>query len=444
MNQSVKEQITQPFWILDSGLLFPHITLLEELMSFSFSNALSGLKASSASLDVTGNNIANSNTTGYKSNRINFADIFYGASANQERGLGVRVVGATANFTQGSLTDSASPTNMALSGNGFFVVQESNGARAYTRAGDFTIDKDGYLVTSTGARVQGFAAANGKIDAGTPLSDIKFPLGETVPPVMTTQATFRMNLNSADAANSTFHAPTQVYDSKGVAHTLDMAFTKQTDGSYQMSATLDGKPVNTSADGGAASANPVSFTFDANGQLTSPKSLSIVPDQTALNGATLGPVAIQLNQTNPDGTTGASNITNFALASAVSSTTQDGAPAGSLASFTTDRSGTIMGIFSNGQTRPIAQVAVATFNAQTELVHASNNLYHESSAAGSASIGAAGTGGRGEIVGNSLEQSNVDLASEFTDLIVAQRSFQANSRVITTISQTMQDLLQIS
>ena len=413
----------------------------------SFTTALSGLRASSDSLGVTGNNIANANTTAFKRSSISFADVFNsigarinGAGSSVQIGNGVQTVATPTNFTQGTFNDTGAPTNAAIQGNGFFVVESSLGGRSYTRAGDFTLDRNGFLVTPGGDKVQGYAAVDGSIQPGSPLTSIKIPVGETFAPKVTTEATLRMNLNSTDASGSAFHAPVQVFDSKGVSHTLDIVFTKQTDGTYLIEANLDG----TTATVTAGAVSPAALTFDSNGVLTSPALLSIEPDQTALDGATLPNIDINLFQTNPDGSTGPANITNYAAASTVASTQQDGAAAGSLTglSITADGNGTINAVFSNGQTRPLGQLAIATFNSQSGLNHLGGNLFGETPASGQPSFGAAGTGGRGEIVGGSLEQSNVDLASEFTDLIVAQRSFQANSRVITTINQTLQDLIQ--
>jgi flagellar hook protein FlgE len=174
--------------------------------------------------------------------------------------------------------------------------------------------------------------------------------------------------------------------------------------------------------------------------LTAPNTLSVVPDQALLNGASLPAIAVNLRQAN-----GAANITNYAAPSGVASTDQDGFAAGDLASLSlaADRSGTLYAIFSNGQRRMLGQVPLAVFNAQNGLRRLGNNLFGETLTSGQPSIGVAGTSGRGEIVGGALEQSNVDIATEFTDLIVAQRSFQANSRVITTLNQTLQELLQI-
>jgi flagellar hook protein FlgE len=417
-------------------------------MSFTFSTALTGLQAASQSLNLTGNNIANANTTAFKGATLSFADVFTnstgvrlnGAGTTLQIGNGVRVAATQINFAQGTLTDSASPTSAAIEGNGFFVVQDQTGARLYTRAGEFVVDRTGALVTPGGQRVLGYEAVNGAIPTGAPLAPLTVPVGEKLPPVVTTQATLRMNLNAADAAGARFNAPAQVYDTKGNAHTFELVFVKQANGSYQVTAQLDGNAAQLSVDGGAPGAGPATLTFDANGQLTAPNTLSVVPNQALLNGASLPAIAVNLRQTN-----GAANITNYAAPSGVASTDQDGFAAGDLASLSlaADRSGTLYAIFSNGQRRMLGQVPVAVFNAQNGLRRLGNNLFGETLTSGQPSIGTAGTSGRGEIVGGALEQSNVDIATEFTDLIVAQRSFQANSRVITTLNQTLQELLQI-
>lgn len=413
-------------------------------MPFSFSTALSGLRASSNSLGVTGNNIANANTTAYKSSSITFADIFTnslgvrlnGSGSAMQIGSGVATASIPTNFTQGNLTDSSSPTAAGIQGTGFFVVKSATGAQVYTRAGDFGIDHNGFLVAPDGSQIQGYAAVGVTIPAGGALTSIKIPIGEITAPVATTQLTLKMNLNSADGAGSIFHAPSQVLDSKGVAHALDLTFTKQTDGSYQVAGSLDGNAATISA--------PSTLTFDSNGLLTAPATLSIVPNQAMLNGATLPSINVNLYKTNPDGTQGSANITNFAVTSAVAAIEQDGFVAGSLTglSMSANHDGVISAVFSNGQVRPIAQFALATFNSQDGLTRLGGNTFGETAGSGQASIGTAGSGGRGIVVGNALEQSNVDLAGEFTDLIVAQRSFQANSKVIQTISQTLQDLIQ--
>lgn len=414
-------------------------------MPFSFSTALSGLHAASDALGVSGNNLANANTIAYKSASITFADVFTnslrfnGSGGVLQIGDGVSTAAIDTNFAQGNLETSGSSTAAAIQGHGFFVLKNPAGAMVYTRAGDFSINRDGYLVSPDGSFAQGYAAINGVIPEGSGLTSVKIPIGETIAPVATTQLTLKMNLNSADQPGATFHSSAQVYDSKGVTHTADTTFVRQADGTYTISATLDGDAavIDTGAD-------PAKLVFDSNGLLTAPAALSIKPDQTKLDGATLPSIKVNLYQTNPDGSQGPANITNFATQSAVAAIQQDGFAAGSLTglSISASQDGVLFAVFSNGQVRPIAQLAVATFNAQDGLSHLGGNNYGETPASGQASIGNAGSGGRGLIVGGALEQSNVDIAAEFTNLIVAQRTFQANSRVISTINQTLQDLIQ--
>lgn len=422
-------------------------------MPFSFVTALSGLRSSSDALSVSGNNIANSNTIAFKSSDISFADVYTsstgvrlnGAGATVQVGNGVRVAATQTDFNQGSLNDTGITTNASIEGKGFFMVADSAGSVAFTRAGDFTLDRNGYLVSPNGYRAQGYVAVNGVITPGTQISTLRVPLGEILAPVVTSEATLRMNLNAADPTGSVFHAPVSVYDTRGTVHTMDLTFTKQADGSWQMLATLDGNAAQTSVGGAAPAAGPVSFTFDANGQLTAPASLSIVPDQTALNGAALPSIDIKLFQTTPTGTQGPANVTSYSAPTGVGSTDQDGFAAGDLTgiSFSSDRDGVVFAVFTNGQRRPLGQIALASFNDPNGLRRLGGNLFGETLASGQPSIGTAKSGGRGEVVGAALEQSNVDLANEFTRLIVAQRSFQANSRVINAISQTLQDLLQV-
>jgi len=281
------------------------------------------------------------------------------------------------------------------------------------------------------------------VPPGASLTGLQIPIGQTLPPKTTSEATFRMNLDAAARTGSTFNSTMQVYDSRGTARTMNITFTRQANGSFDATATIDGQPARLSENGGAPSANPVAFTFDTNGNLTSPTAFSVVPDQTLLNGATLPSIAIQLRETNADGTPGAANITSYSRPSAVSSSGQDGYTAGELNGVAVDPRGIVYGIFSNGQSRVVGQYAVATFSANAGLTHLGGSMYGESIASGQANIGIPGTGGRGAVAGGYLEQSNVDITTEFVALIEAQRGFQANSRVITTLNQTFQDLLRI-
>ncbi len=421
-------------------------------MTFSFNTALSGLNASSNALNVVGNNIANANTIGFRSSSATFADVFanqYGARLNGagnslQIGNGVRIGAIHTNFEQGSLNESGSPLHAAIQGTGFFVIRNNDGSAGYTRAGDFTVNNQGFLVASNGGQVQGYQAQNGVIPPGAPLTALQIPIGQTLPPQVTSTGTFRMNLNSSSATGAQFHAPMQVFDSLGAQHTLDLTFTRQADGSFQMTGTLDGNnPVQTSVDGGAASATPVSFTFDSNGQLTTPTTLSIIPDQTQLGGAVLPSIDIVLRETNADGTPGAFNITSFANISAIAATTQNGYSPGELNGAGIDQNGNIYGIYSNGESRILGQYALANFSSNEGLGRIGGNMFAETIGSGQPTIGAPGSGGRGLLTGGYVEASNVNITNEFIGLIEAQRGFQANSRVITTLNQTFQDLLQV-
>jgi flagellar hook protein FlgE len=420
-------------------------------MSFSFNAALSGLNSNSNALNVVGNNIANANTIGFKGSSITFSDVFAnsfgarlnGAGNSLQIGDGVRTAAIHTNFTQGNLNESGSPLHAAIQGNGFFVVRNSDGSSGYTRAGDFTVNNQGFIVAANGGQVMGYQAQNGSIPAGASLTALQIPIGRTLAPQASTQGTFRMNLDANATTGATHHATLNVVDSLGKTRVLDMTFTRLANGTFEMTATVDGAPAQSSADGGGPSSAPVSFTFDSNGVLTSPTSLSIQPDQAQLGGATMPSITINLRETNADGTPGEPVITSYARESSFTGAWTDGYEAGELSGAAVDQDGNIYGVFTNGQTRILGQYALATFNANEGLGRLGGNMFGETVGSGQATIGAPGTGGRGQIAGGYLEGSNVNITNEFVDLIQAQRGFQANSRVITTLNQTFQDLLQI-
>jgi flagellar hook protein FlgE len=358
-------------------------------------------------------------------------------------GNGVQIAAIHTDFSEGGLNESGSPLHAAIQGNGFFVVRNTDGTAGYTRAGDFTVNSQGFLVSPNGGQVQGYQAEAGVIAQGTPIASLQLPIGQTLAPQITSEATFRMNLNSSSATGGQFHATMQVYDSLGASRTMDLTYTRQADGTFQMTGTLDDNPVEFSVDGGAASAGPVTFSFDSNGFPTAPSTVSIIPDQTQLDGATLPAINLNLRETNPDGSLGAFNLTSYSRPSSVSATIQNGYSAGELAGAAVDPSGNIFGIFTNGQSRIVGQYAVATFSSNDGLGRLGGNMFGETISSGQPSIGTPGAGGRGVIAGGYLEQSNVNITNEFVELIEAQRGFQANSRVISSLNQTFQDLLQI-
>jgi flagellar hook protein FlgE len=420
-------------------------------MGFSFNASLSGLNANSNALGVVGNNIANANTVGFRSSSITFSDVFansYGSRLNGagsflQVGDGVQTASIQTNFNQGTLNESSSPLHAAIHGNGFFVVKGADETTSYTRAGDFVLNNEGYLITPKGDQVQGYAAVNGVITPGSSLTSLRIPIGQTLPPNTTTNASMKVNLNTEAATGSEFHATIQVYDSRGTTRTMDIQFTRLANGSFDATATLDGVAAQLSSNGGASGATPVNFAFDSSGNLTSPTQFSIQPDQSQLGGAVLPSVEINLRETNPDGTPGDFNIVSYARPSSNSSNNQDGFPPGELSGSSIDPNGVVLAIFTNGQTRPIGQYALATFNSSEGLSRRGDNLFAETLASNQATIGAAGSGGRGLISGGYLEQSNVNITNEFVKLIEAQRGFQANSKVINNLNETFQALLQV-
>jgi flagellar hook protein FlgE len=420
-------------------------------MTFSFNASLSGLNANSNALSVVGNNIANANTVGFRGSQITFSDVFansYGARLNGaglslQIGDGVQTASIQTNLSQGTLNESSSSLHSAIQGNGFFVVRQSDETLSYTRAGDFTLNNEGYLITPRGDEVQGYAAVGGVITPGSALTPIRIPLGATLPPQTTASASMKINLNTNAVTGADFHATISVYDSRGTSRTLDITFTRLANGTFDATATLDGNATQLSSNGGAPSATPVNFSFDSSGNLLTPTQFSIQPDQTQLGGAVLPSVEINMREVNPDGSLGAYNIVSYARPSSNSANNQDGFPPGELSGSSIDPEGIVLAIFSNGQTRPIAQYALATFNSSEGLSRRGDNLFAETLASNQATVGAPGSGGRGLISGGYLEQSNVNITNEFVKLIEAQRGFQSNSRVITSLNQTFQDLLQI-
>lgn len=420
-------------------------------MTFSFNASLSGLNANSNALSVVGNNIANANTVGFRGSQITFSDVFantYGARLNGaglsiQVGDGVQTSSIQTNLAQGTLNESASSLHTAIQGNGFFVVEQSDETLSYTRAGDFVLNNEGYLITPRGDRVQGYAAIGGVITPGSSLTAIRIPIGSTLAPQLTSNASMKINLNTNAVTGTDFHATIQVYDSRGTNRTLDITFTRMADGSFDATATLDGTATELSANGGAPGTTPVNFTFDVNGNLLTPTQFSIQPDQSTLGGAVLPSIEINLRETNPDGSLGAYNVVSYARPSSNSANNQDGFPPGELSGSSIDPNGIVLAIFSNGQTRPIGQFALATFNSSEGLSRRGDNLFAETLASNQATVGAPGSGGRGLISGGFLEQSNVNITTEFVKLIEAQRGFQSNSRVVSTLNQTFQDLLQI-
>lgn len=386
----------------------------------SLFSGISGLRAHQTMLDVTGNNIANVNTTGFKASQTQFQDtlsqVLTNAGAAQngvggtnpaQVGLGVRVAGITTNFQQGAAQLTNRSTDMMISGDGFFVVRKGN-EQMYTRAGAFDFDASGQLVTPDGGLVQGWAAdAAGNIDVNGPLVDLRLPIATLMGAAATSRATFEGNLPADAELGTVLNRDVDVYSADGTVSTLSLAFTRTAAG-WDVTGTL-----------GADSAG-VAMTFDAAGGLTSGGTL------------TVGGITVDM-----------STLTGFAGLTTVEAAGQDGRAAGTLQSFTINADGTLLGSFSNGLKQALGRVALSTFTNPAGLEKAGGSLYRTTVNSGDPQIGAAGTGGRGELTGGALEMSNVDLSAEFTNLIIAQRGFQANSRVITTSDELLQELVNL-
>jgi flagellar hook protein FlgE len=409
----------------------------------SYSIPLSGLQAESSSLNVISNNLANLNTDGYKNQTLNFGDVFaaaQGGSGNGDPiqiGSGVQVIGTTSNFSNGNIESTGIDSNMAIQGNGMFVVQSANGQTSYTRDGDFTVNNSGQLVTPSGDLVMGYPAVNGVVSTSGTLSPITVDSSGTAPGATSTSFQMTTNLDSSATVGTTFSTPITVYDSLGTAQTLNVQFTNTGVGAWSYAITLPA-----AATGGTGSPTTISsgtMTFDQSGNLLTPAGGSI----TGINITGLADNAKNMSLTWNLGGTGTSTITQLDSASATSATTQNGYGVGTLTGFTVAPDGTIEGQFSNDQTQALGQVALASFGNVQGLTQADNGDYQATPASGAAVIGRADAGGNGVIEGSSVEESNVDLSAEFSNLIVAQQGYEANAKALTTFDQIAQATIQL-
>ncbi len=405
----------------------------------NFSIPLSGLDASNTALATISNNLANLNTTGYKDTTVNFQDMFYqllgtnGAGDQLQLGSGTSVASIGTNFSGGSVQNTGVDTNVAITGNGFFVVQ--NGSNSYyTRAGDFTQDSNGYLVTADGYQVMGYPATNGVVNANGGLTPIQLPIGMTSPATPTTSISMQANLSASAAVGDTYNTSVTVYDSLGTSHVLNVDFTNTGTG-WSYNATL---PSSDIAGGVGATTTVQSGTlkFDSNGNLTSTTPIAFSIPNLADGASTLA-----FNWTLAS-STGQSLVTQVAGASSTTSTTQNGNTSGSLTGFSIGSDGTITGAFTNGS-QVLGQVALANFANLQALTKQGDSNYSASISSGSAVIGAPGTTSLGTLTGSALELSNVDMSTEFSNLIIAERGFQANAKSVTTFDQIAQDTINM-
>jgi len=412
----------------------------------SFNTALTGLNNNALTINVVGNNLANINTTAFKASKTSFTELLGGISGTSESGnpiqvgLGSASAGVNPMFTQGAIGATGKSTDAAINGNGFFVVSTGDGL-AYSRAGNFSVNSSGQLINTEGFLVQGYPAVGGIVNTSGALGPIQVE-GVKLPPKSTSEFSITANLDRDAAAGSKFTTAVQVYDSLGSPHTVTLTFTKNGASGWDWDATIPA--VDT---GGLSTDPPVSIkpasstgllTFDSNGNITAPTANETLAATGLANGAADLSVIFGIfdSQGNP-------SITSYAAASTVSSTIQDGYAASSLRDIAIDKDGVVNGMFDNGKNLPLAQLVTANFPNVQGLVKLKGSTMVPFGSSGDPSIGAPGTGGRGTISGGALEQSNVDIATEFTTLIVAQRGYQANSRIISTTDQLYQDALNL-
>ncbi len=423
----------------------------------SMSSGTTGLASASAELSVVSDNLANSNTVGFKSGRAAFEDALAQSVVGGlgQIGLGSRLQAVQRLLSQGALSNTGVATDLALQGQGFFVVHgtASDGriGTFYTRAGQFTVDRDGYLVNLDGLRVQGYPAdATGALQAvvgdllvGTASSQPRASTVVTVRGNLSADAALSPAWDPADpAGTSSFSTSATVYDSLGRATAVQIYFSRTGNtlpSTWDWHAMVDGAAV------GGAAGTPTeigrgALTFDDQGRLVSSTPAAGF-SFTPVGAVSPQPLNFDFGDPTAAGGTGLAGITQFAGASAATFTGQDGWASGQLTAIQFDKTGIVQGVFSNGQTRALGQVAVALAPASDQMERIGGNLYAETRASGQPVVGAGGQGGRGYITAGALEQSNVDIAEQFVRMIAAQRAFEANSKSITTADQLLSELI---
>lgn len=420
----------------------------------SFNTALSALDATNTAINVVGNNLANLNTTGFKDSTISFQDLVTQASGAgldaTQVGFGVAPPVTIQQFTQGAIQTAAGPLDAAIQGDGFFVVTDpSSGSTLYTRDGNFQLDANGNLVTTSGQDVEGWTiGANGQVDTNGPIGTIQVQTGQIRPPVATQNISLDMNLDATPPAGSTsgsFSTPIQVIDSLGNPLTLTMNFTQSTTNplqwSYQITIPGDATTGGTPGTPTPLLGTPGTLTFNSSGQLESPPSTA---GSIPINITGLSDSAADLNiNWNLYNSSGNPTITGFSQASAVSANSQDGEAAAQLTGVAMSTGGQITAQYSDGTQQVVAQLAVANIRNPDSLAAVGDNDYQSTAHTALAAVGTANTGGRGQILGGSLESSTANIAQELTNLIVLQSAYEANAKVVTTVDQLTQTTVNL-
>lgn len=426
-----------------------------------FYHGLSGLNAASKNLDVIGHNIANSNTVGFKHSRAEFNEMVasaMGASSSTNTGIGVSVAAVSQQFTQGVTTPSANGLDMAINGDGFFVVQTGTGT-AYTRNGAFQLNKAGELVTVNGDKVQGYTVdPTTGLRTSVALSNLVFPAGTPIPAKQTSTVTATLNLdarvdqNAVPApARSTYGTSLEVFDEQGMATPLSMYFQKSGANTWTVYDSLDpnAMPIGQmvfSSTGKLQTVAAFSGAADPGG--LNPGDAGYVPQFAAPTGTTLTTTVTTTNPNNPNPgpwpvDIDLGKVTQMGSAFSVAKLTQDGYATGELTAVNVASDGTLMATYSNGVTRAEAQLALAKFTNSQGLQPDGNNNWVASNDSGPPVYGSAGSGSFGVIQGNALEESTVDLTAQLVGMMTAQRAYQANAQTIKTQDQIFSTLVNL-
>ncbi len=419
----------------------------------SFNIGVSGLHAAGSAMSVTGDNIANAGTFGFKGSRAEFQDLLSkslkGIDGGDQIGSGTKLAHITPKFVQGNINRTENITDLAINGNGFFALSTPKG-KGYTRDGSFHFDKNGQLINGDGYPVMGFQAdEEGKITQKQ--GPIK--LGNTtIPAQPTKKVDVSMNLDSRadvqqfDVNNpdktSNFNTSIAVYDNVGTQRLVTLYFNKVADGQWQYHATVPGEDAQGGQPGTLVEMATGTLQFDPKGKLQSETS-----SLNAFNfnkGAAPGQVVeFDFGKSLTEGGEGDEATTQFGSASSIARHTQDGSSAATLSSLSFNDDGVLTAAYDNGVMRDVAQVSVAKFENNEGLFKMGKNLFKETRKSGQAAIGKPGADGRGDVMAKSIELSNVDIADEFISLMNAQRNFQANTKTITTADQMLQEVLNI-
>ena len=409
----------------------------------SMSSALSGLRNHQVMLDVIGNDIANVSTVGFKGSSTVFSDVLTqtlqagSAPANgnggtnvAQVGLGSRLAGTIQSFSQGAIQSTGRSTDGAIQGDGFFVARNSSGDM-YTRGGAFTLDRDGNLTTAEGNLVQGWQAdiAGNVIVQPSNTTNLQIRVGELLSPSQSRQIDLRGNLSADAAIGASTTLTLNGYTDQGATTPVNITFTKTAANAWTASATY-GNPATSVA------LTDASLTFDAAGELLTPADRNVNIAGGLIPGL---PVAISINL---GGANTPGRITQFAGASTAAVVSQDGSASGTLQTFNVNQQGLIVGSYSNGRSKVIGQLAIAVFANPQGLERVAGG-WRQNINSGNPIVGEAGAGGRGLLSWGSLESSNVDLAEEFARLIIAQRGFQGNARVVSAADEVLQEVVNL-